>query len=129
MILSPISVASILADLEPAARFDTTAGAASLADLCAGAQGFELRQGGQRQLAYAVKVAQHKAHRVAWIMAAAGHAPGVDLTATVLPAIEYQARELECSQVAITTIRPGLIRKLKARGYTVTGVTLRKNIA
>lgn len=112
-----------------ALRGDTTAGAASLEDVCAGGHVFEARDGaGRPVMAYVLSLQDHAAARVCWVRAAGGHLPGVDLTAAMLPAIERQARTHGAGQVAITTRRGGLIKKLKAQGYKITGVTLRKAI-
>jgi len=124
--------AATFADARPllaraALRGDTTAGAASLDELCAGGQVFAVHDGGGRPvMAYVLAVRQHEAARVCWVQAAAGSAPGVDLTRELLPRIERQAKEQGAGQVAITTRRRGLMKKLRAQGYTVTGVTLRK---
>jgi len=107
-------------------RGDTTAGAASLDELCAGAQAFAVCIGGQRVMAYVLAMRDHAAARVCWVQAAGGGAPGLDLTRELMPRIERQAKEQGAGQVAITTRRRGLIKKLRAQGYTVTGVTLRK---
>lgn len=110
-------------------RTDTTGGTASIGELCAGHPAFELRDSQGRAVgAYVLAIRDHAAARVAWVMAAGGAVPGVDLTGAVLPCVERQARTLGAGQVAITTRRPGLIRKLKKQGYSVTGVTLRKNV-
>ena len=57
---------------------------------------------------------------------AAGGAPGVDLTKAIVPVIERQAAG--ALQVAITTRRRGLVKKLVKQGYVVSGVTLRKRL-
>lgn len=109
-------------------RGDTTAGAASLDEMCSGGQVFMVRDSGAPVLAYVLAMRDHAAARVCWVQAAGGGVKGVDLTGAVLPCIERQARTHGAGQVAITTRRPGLIRKLKKQGYSVTGVTLRKTV-
>lgn len=109
-------------------RGDTTGGACNLGDLCAGSDVFIGLDAGRPVFAYAMGIVNHEAARVAWIKAAAGAVPGADLTAQVLPFVERQAKGEGAAQVAITTRRRGLIKKLKAQGYAVTGVTLRKNV-
>lgn len=123
--------AATFADARPllaraALRGDTTAGAASLDELCAGGQVFAVQSAGRMVMAYVLAVRQHEAARVCWVQAAGGAAPGVDLTRELMPRIERQAKEQGAGQVAITTRRRGLIKKLRAQGYMVTGVTLRK---
>lgn len=110
-------------------RGDTTAGAASLDEVCAGGRVFEGLHDGRTALVFVLAMRDHAAARVCWVQAAAGHAPGVDLTGAAMPMIEQHARSQGAGQVAVTTRRPGLVRKLKAAGYRVTGVTLRKAIA
>lgn len=126
----PAELADVLTllDLAGSAKADTTLGAATMAELCRDALAFSVDADGERCGAYAIKIVNHDAERVAWVMAAGGAMRGVDLTGTVLPAIEYQARELNAGQIAITTRRRGLIHKLTAMGYTVAGITLRKNL-
>ena len=126
----PADMREVLAllDLAGSAKADTTLGAATIEELCRDALAFAVDANGERCAAYAIKVVNHEAERVAWVMAAGGTVRGVDLTASVLPAIEHQARELDAGQIAITTRRRGLIHKLSAMGYTVAGITLRKNL-
>lgn len=128
--VQPADLADVLdlLDLAGSAKADTTLGAATMAELCRDTLAFSVDADGERLAAYAIKVVNHENERVAWVMAAGGGMRGVDLTATVLPAIEYQAQQLNAGQIAITTRRRGLIHKLSAMGYTVAGITLRKNI-
>ena len=58
------------------------------------------------------------------ILAAAARAPGVDLVELLLPAFERLLGDV--SSFRVTTFRPGLIRKLKNRGWTQTHVVMRK---
>ena len=60
------------------------------------------------------------------IMAAAGGLQGVDLTASVLPAIEKQF--VGCVAVRIHTARAGLAKKLAAQGYGAGEIVLRKKL-
>lgn len=126
-----VPVASILDVLGPLerAKTDTSLGAVSLSDALQGAQGFTVTdEGGAMVMAFALRIVQHRAARVAWVMAAMGNAPGTDLTRSVLPLIERIAREQGAGQVAVTTKRAGLVKKMQALGYLESGVTLRKNI-
>lgn len=109
-------------------RGDTTGGACGLGDLCAGGEVFVGLDGGKPAFAYVLGIVNHEAARVAWVKAAAGSVPGVDLTAQVLPFVERQAKDAGAVQVAFTTRRRGLIKKMREQGYTVTGVTMRKAI-
>lgn len=110
-------------------RADTTAGAASIEDMCQGGQPFAvLDDAGKPVAAYVLAVRDHDAARVCWVMAAGGGLEGADLTGQVMGTIEGQARNVGAAQVAITTRRRGLIRKLRGQGFEVTGITLRKKI-
>lgn len=127
--LQPAEYAQARPFLEAAQRRgDTTGGTASLDEMCQGGQAFMLKSAGVPVLAYVLAMRDHAAARVCWVQAAAGKMQGVDLTEQALPVIEAQARGQGAGQVAITTRRPGLVKKLKARGYRVTGVTLRKTL-
>lgn len=112
--------------LMAAQRFDTTAGACTIEELCGGAECFILENDALPLGAYALKVAEHSGGRVVWLMAAGGEVRGVDLTAAIVPAIELQAAG--AAQVAITTKRRGLVKKLVRLGYEITGITLRKKL-
>jgi len=108
-------------------RTDTTGGLLTMAEACQGAECFMVEgEGGKIMAAYAVSVSQHSGGRVAWVCAAGSVARGPDLTASILPVIEQQAAGAE--QVAITTRRRGLVKKLVRQGYEITGITLRKRI-
>lgn len=130
LIVKPSTIAEAGPLLAQAARRgDTTGGAASIAELCEGGQVFAAHDAqGRPVLAYVLTMRDHAAARVCWVQAAAGGAAGHDLTREMLPGIERQASEQGAHQIAITTRRRGLINKLRAQGYTVTGVTLRKAV-
>lgn len=125
--IQPATLAAVLPLLEKAAsKADTTGGSISIAELCAGSIPFEVTSGAGLPIA-AYTIAKHG--RTCWIMAAAGNAPGISITDTLLPVMERQARELGAEQIAITTRRPGLVKRLQDRhGYEQTGVTLRKRL-
>ena len=99
-------------------------GAASIDALCAQGVSYVISDGGQDVAAY--NLAKHGP--VCWVMAAGGGTPAHDLTRTVLPHIEAQAAAMGASQVAVTTRRRGLVRKMERLGYEITGITLRKKI-
>lgn len=109
-----------------AQRGDHTGGALSIEEACAGSITWAVEnQAGQVVMAYATRPDRG----VCWITAAGGDAPGVDLVRSVLPVMERQARAMDCSQIAVTTRRPGLVRKLKKNGFEQSAVTLRKALA
>ncbi len=58
------------------------------------------------------------------ILAAAGAAPGTDLTAVLLPYLETIFKGVKCYRVS--TARRGLAVKLQAQGYEITHYVLRK---
>lgn len=109
-----------------ARRGDHTGGALSVEDACAGATIWAVENAaGGVVMAYAMRVAGG----ACWITAAGGDAPGVDLVRSVLPVMERQARAMGCGQMAVTTKRGGLVRKLQRQGFEQTAVTLRKKLA
>ncbi len=109
-------------------RCDTSAGAVTSAQLCQEGFTFDVQSGGASVGAYNLQIEDAPGARVAWVTAFGGQLDGVDLTATVEPAIQAQARALGAQQIAMQTKRRGLIRKLQKLGYEVTGVTLRKRL-
>lgn len=55
--------------------------------------------------------------RAAWVPAAVGRCAGVDLTASVIPAIEKIASGRGAESLGMATVRRGLVAKLRAMGY------------
>lgn len=106
-------------------KTDTTAGATAAADVCG--DGYMVTLDGVPVMGYVLRFADG-AKPVCWVLGAVGHAPGHDLTAEVLPVIERQAREGGAQQVAFTTKRRGLEKKISMAGYVETGRIYRKNI-
>lgn len=130
LIVVPITLAEAMPMLERAGtpRADTTGGTATIAELCQGGAAYGVKAGGRLVGAYCLKPVDHESARVLWVQAAGGHLPGRDLTAEVVPAMEVQAAQLGADQLAITTRRRALIGKLLDMGWSVSGVTLRKNL-
>ncbi|HAI27961.1 MAG TPA: hypothetical protein DCM48_00065 [Thalassospira sp.] len=54
--------------------------------------------------------------------------PGFDLVETCMPALEGWARKAGCVAVDIPTHRPGLVFKLKKRGYQVAQTMMRQGL-
>lgn len=108
-----------------APKSNSSLGAAKAAALCAQGITFEVLQDGETIAAYNLQLDDHG---VAWVMAAGGGRPGLDLTATVTPAIEAQARALGAHQLALNTKRRGLIKKMQKQGFALTSATLRKTL-
>lgn len=129
--VQPVPVAALLPMLQSLEhdKTDTTHGATSARDVCSGqAQGYTVNLGGRQVMGYALQFAQCSNKRVCWVMAAVGHEPGRDLTEEVLPVIEQQARAGGAQQIAITTRRRGLAKKICAYGFQESGRTYRKNL-
>lgn len=126
-----VPVARLLPMLQSLERdkTDTTDGATTAQDVCGGrADGYLVQLDGVPVMGYALQFAQCSKKRVCWVMAASGHAPGRDLTAEVLPLIEQQARAGGAQQIAITTKRRGLAKKICESGFRESGITYRKNL-
>lgn len=98
----------------------------SAADLVAGSACFAVAVNGRQVGAYALRLVEGENGATVWIMAAAGSAPGVNLVAATLPAIEANAARNGATALAVTTQRRGLIRKMRLLGYEVDSVNLRK---
>lgn len=96
-------------------------------ETCRGGVCFAVTQGGQDVAGYSLTAHDFDRGRVLWVNGAGG-AAGFDLTQTIMPVIEAQARDSGAAQVAYITKRRGLIAKLEKQGYTVTGVVMRKKI-
>lgn len=120
--------AQALPYLLKAADFDTTGGAQSVDEVLARSlcQGVECD--GVTVGAYALELVEHQASKVLWVTACAADLPGQDLTPHLLDMIEQQAGQVGAAQVAMTTIRRGLVKKLLSHGYEITGITLRKKL-
>lgn len=104
---------------------DHTGGALTISEACEGASAWAVETvAGELAMAYAMR----PSGQTCWIVAAAGNLPGVDLTRSVLPTIEAQAKALGCRQIAVTTKRGGLVQKLKRVGWHEAATTLRKVI-
>lgn len=121
----PCSAAEARAWLLRALRHDTTAGACSQADHEADcAFGLVVDATGTPCGAYSLR----QSGQTLWVMQAGGDLGGVDLVREVLPGIEQGARAAGLDQIAITTRRRGLVRKMQRAGYQITGITLRKRV-
>lgn len=126
LIVRPARFADVRGMLARAAqRGDHTGGMLSIEDACNGAVTWAVEDGGKVVMAYAMRAAGASC----WITAAGGDDPGVDLVRSVLPVMERQAKALGCVDLAVTTKRGGLVRKLKKYGFEQSAVTLRKALA
>lgn len=120
--------AQALPYLQQAVKFDTSAGAQSLDEMLGSSLCQSVEYNGEIVGAYALELAEHKACKVLWITACAAGVPGQDLTPHLLDMIEQQAVQVGAAQVAVTTIRRGLIKKMLAQGYEISGINLRKKL-
>ncbi len=89
----------------------------SLDAIVQGAQLYAVLDGPEPVLWYAL----HVQGCLAWITGAVGRLPHVDLTRSLLPFIEDQARAANAKRIGCSTKRRGLIKKLAAQGYAVSG--------
>lgn len=122
------ALVNIMADLE-SDKTDTTAGAVTAEEACnPHAFGYIVKDGDKTVMAYLLAFQNCARQRVCWITGARGRAPGRDLTAEIMPIIERQAREGGAHQIAITTKRLGLAKKICASGFVETGRTYRKSV-
>lgn len=88
-------------------------GAHNLADLLATGTAYEILEGGDIVGAFLVQPFGAEL----WITAAAGRAD-LDLCQAMAKATEHYGREFD--SIVFTTVRPGLIKKAIALGYTCT---------
>lgn len=124
--VSPAEFHEVADHLAAAVKHDATGGTQNAADLAADAFLFKVvTEEGAIVAAYSMRIHQHEKHSVAWVVAAGGRLPGVDLLATVVPVIKRQARECGASQVALITRRQGMVKRMKKQGFAVTGVVMR----
>ena len=110
------------------ARCDTGGGLGSMDAGMAGAQLFEVVVGGAVVARYALRLDQHANGVELVVVAAAGGASGVDLTASIVPTIETQGRQAGAHRVTLRTRRPGLVRKLKKQGWVLDAYCMGKKI-
>lgn len=90
----------------------------SVDTICNNGMCFRMTQGGEVVGAYVVEAFGAEL----WITAAAGAAE-VDLSNIIAVALMFQARDFDA--VVFKTVRPGLMKKAIAQGYTCT---MRKNL-
>jgi hypothetical protein len=110
-----------------APKSDALDGLSSLEEVCHGGQLYALAGGDGQVLAwYVVKVNDLERGSEAVVVAAAGRAPGLDLTAAIETAVRAQYRH--CDALAAITRRPALARKLALLGFGISGFVMRKRI-
>jgi len=108
------------------ARCDTSGGLGTMEDELTGASLFDVQVAGVTVLRYALRTIQREKGAETFIVAAAGGMPGVDMTATITPFIETQCANVD--RLTINTRRPGLVKKLKAQGWSLDSYVMRKKL-
>ncbi len=114
---------------EIAAWIDQARGAASLLDLQAQAAAgglYAVRAGAETVGAFLLRVERHAEGAEGVIVAAAARLDGVDMTASVVPAIERMFTG--CASVRYHTRSPALARKMARLGYTGAEIVCTKKI-
>lgn len=117
--IAPAAAAAALAGLEQLDPRGLMA-PGDVQDLARAGRCFELA-GDQAGAVYVLQVR----NGVAWVDALKG-AGGVDWVELIDGVVTAQAEGL--SAIGLQTARPGLVRKLQARGYRVTGWVMRKEL-
>ncbi len=106
---------------------DTTGGLASVDEVVAGGMLFEIVRGADVVCRYVLRPIEREHGTEVQIVAAAGGAKGLDVTALGMAAILKQAEG--AAAVSLHTRSLGLVRKLARQGFTVDGFILRKRLA
>lgn len=129
--VTPCSLAEALPFLVQVTRpkADTSAGLATVQDICRNSQVFKVQDGqGHTVAAYAVEPYEHDRGTMLFVTAGAGAMPGIDLSVTMCHTLEAQARQVGAKAVGLMTKRRGLIEKLKAQGWQMAGVKMVKKL-
>ena len=110
-------------------KTDTCAGLASVQDICRHSQIFKVTdEAGNTVAAYAVEPYEHDRGTMLFVTAGAGAMPGIDLSLTMCKVVEAQAIDVGAKAIGLMTKRGGMIRKLKAQGWTVAGLKMVKKL-
>jgi hypothetical protein len=107
-------------------KCDTTGGLTNVDACLEGAQLFDVVVGGEVVARYALKQIDRAHGTEIFIVAAVGGLPGVDLTASITPAIEKQCAAAD--YLTINTRRKGLVKKLSRQGWTIDAFVMRKKV-
>jgi hypothetical protein len=110
-----------------AGRYDACGGTATVEEMAGGQAVFEVRQAGELVAAFALGV-QDCADGRLLRCGAAGALPGHDVLPLIVDTAEAEARRVGAVATLCETARPGMVRRLKARGYRVAGFILRKDV-
>lgn len=108
------------------ARCDTTGGLGTMDAALAGAALFEVVVMGAVVARYAIKEFQRPHGVEAYVMAAAGGLPGVDLIRTMEPHIAQHCQGAD--RMKFSTRRRGLIKKMMRQGWVIDSYVLGKKI-
>lgn len=113
--------------LAQALPYDTGGPSASLDDMVRGCKLFELRDGARLVGAFAAR-ASFYSDGPQLCVTAAGGLPGYDLTDAMHAWAIDQAAQHGFISLTCTTVRAGLVRKLRRAGYQVAGYVMRKDL-
>lgn len=108
------------------ARCDTTGGLGTMDAALAGAALFEVVVMGAVVARYAIKEFQRPHGVEAYVMAAAGGLPGVDLIRTLEPTIALHCQAAD--RMKFATRRRGLVKKMVRQGWVIDSYVLGKKI-
>lgn len=81
---------------------------------------------GRAAASFALRVDQHRACRVLTVTAAGGDSQA-GAVAAMADFCEAEAARIGCDVLTCETRRPGLVRLLQKRGYTVAGYVMKKD--
>lgn len=126
----PCDVAEVLPFLVELTRpkTDTSAGLATVQDLCGKSQAFKVLSDGKTIAAYTVEPLEFDRGVDLLITSLAGRLDHIDLTKTMDRVLTAQAQQIGARQLSMLTKRRGLIRKLAAQGWQVAAVKMVKKI-
>lgn len=126
----PCEVAEVLPFLAALTRpkTDTSAGLATVQDLCGKSQAFKVTSEGHTVAAYTVEPQQFDRGVSLLVTSLAGGLEGVNLALTMDRVLTAQAQQIGARQLSMITKRRGLIRKLSAQGWQVAGIKMVKKI-
>lgn len=128
MIVAPVSVEAAADLLSRAVQYQV-GGPGALHELVDGCAVFGLFADGRMVGAFAVEVLDAAAGRVMHVTAAGG-LPGYDHTAAIDEWLDREARgHVQARSVRAVTRRPGLVKRLGARGWRVAGYVMERTTA
>jgi hypothetical protein len=121
---SPAALMALEACRSPKA--DASDGLVSILEICNAGQLYALHDGNRPIAWYVVQLEEHDHGTEATVLAAAGRAPGIDLTRAIYAAGLHQFAA--CDYLKIVTRRQAMVRKLAQLGFGLSGFVMRKRI-